>query len=184
MTKHPIVNAFAATLCLATLAAVPPARAQGAIRPVEALIVNPPAMAVPVTGTVKLEGGVGAITGTVKSGDKNMTAYDQFVTVDTPVFGNHAIGPVDVADFKEVRVSVSRSSCGPCSQVEVMVRGLTAGGRSFQIDQFVADQAGNNDFPWASRTYSVPGSKLVVSLRALNGGTSQSVLVAIVGRAN
>lgn len=171
MTKHPIVNAFAATLCLATLAAAPPARAQGAIRPIEALIVNPPAMAVPVTGTVK-------------SGDKNMTAYDQFVTVDTPVFGNHAIGPVDVADFKEVRVSVSRSSCGPCSQVEVMVRGLTAGGRSFQIDQFVADQAGNNDFPWASRTYSVPGSKLVVSLRALNGGTSQSVLVAIVGRAN
>jgi hypothetical protein len=160
-----------------------PAPAQ-VFKPLEAVVVNPPSRPVPVTGTVKLDGGIGAITGTLKSGDKTLTAYDQPIDVTTPTFGNHGTGQVDVSDFKEVRLSVSRGSCGPCSQIEVQVYGVTANGRSFQIDQFVADQAGTGSFPWASRTYSVPGSKLSVSLRAVDGGTSNSALVTIMGRAN
>jgi hypothetical protein len=153
-------------------------------KPLEAVVVNPPSRPVPVTGTVKLDGGVGAITGTLKSGDKTLTAYDQLIEVTSTTGGNHGTGQVDVSDFKEVRLSVSRSSCGPCSQIEVEVYGITANGRQFQIDQYVADQSPTGSFPWSSRTYSVPGSKLQVSLRAVNGGTANSALVTIVGRAN
>jgi len=179
-----LVRSAATALGLATLVASLPGHAQGVLKPLDAVIVNPPSQPVPVTGTVRLDGGVGAVTGTLKSGDKNITAYDQFLTIDTPNFGNHSTGQIDVADFKEVRLSVSRGSCGPCSQVAVRVVGGTASGKFFTIDEFVANQANDDSFPWASRTYSVPGSKLLVQLRALNGGTSQSVLVAIVGRAN
>jgi hypothetical protein len=161
-----------------------PAPAQ-VFKPLEAVVVNPPSRPVPVTGTVKLDGGVGAITGTLKSGDKNVTAYEQFIDVTSPTSGNHGTAQVDVSDFKEVRVSVSRSSCGPCSQIQVSVFGVTALGKFFQMDEFVANQgAGGDTFPWASRTYSVPGSKLQVALRAVEGGTSNSTLVTIVGRGN
>jgi hypothetical protein len=165
---------FAAAAALCALAA--PASAQ-TFKPVESLVINPSTRPVPVTGTLRLEGGS-------RSGDRTVTAYDQFLTVDTPNFGNHVTGQIDVADFKEVRVSVARSGCSPCSQVEVSVHGITEGGRFFPIDEFVANQNGNGAFPWASRTYSTPGSRLRVALRAVNGGTTQSVLVTVVGRAN
>jgi hypothetical protein len=173
---------LAAAAALGAFAGPAPAQV---FKPLEAVVVNPPSRPVPVTGTVKLDGGVGAITGTLKSGDKTLTAYDQVIEVTTSTFGNHLTGQVDVSDFKEVRLSVSRGSCGPCSQIEVQVYATTANGRPFQIDQYVADQAGTGSFPWSSRTYSVPGSKLSVSLRAVGGGaTGNSVLVTIVGRAN
>jgi hypothetical protein len=184
MKKQPIAIPLAAALCLATLAAALPARAQGALKPVEALIVNPPTLAVPVTGTVRLEGGVGAITGTLKSGDKNLTLYDNFVTVDTSSFGNHVVGPIDVSDYKEVRLSFSDGSCGPCGPIVAAVSAVSANGRFYQIDQFPIDKEGAGVGRWATRTYTVPGSKIVVSLRSTTAGTNNSVLVAIIGRAN
>lgn len=170
---------------IAALCAAGPALAQ-VFKPVDALIVNPPSRPVPVTGTVKLDGGVGAITGTLKSGDKNVTVYDLPVDVTTPTFGNHGTGSLDVSDYKEVRVSVSRGSCSNCAQIEVAVYGVSANNRFYQIDQFVANQSGTNSFPWASRTYSVPGAKLAVSLRTIDPPASSlnSVLVSIIGRAN
>jgi hypothetical protein len=184
MHARALMLSAATALGLAALATSLPSHAQGALKPVDAMIVNPPSRPVPVTGTVKLDGGAGGITGTLKSGDKNVTAFEQFIDVTSPTGGNHGTGQVDVSDFKEVRVSVSRSSCGPCSQILVAVFGITALGKSFQMDEFVANQGAGDAFPWASRTYSVPGSKLHVSLRAAEGGTWNSVQVTVVGRAN
>lgn len=179
LRQHLSTLAAAAALC----ALAGPTLAQ-TFKPLEAVIVNPASRPVPVTGTVKLDGGVGAVTGTLKSGDKNITAFDQIVTVNTSNFGNHRLPEVDVADFKEVRLSVSRSSCSPCSQIAVQVSGVTSTGRFFMIDEFVANQTNDTSFPFASRTYSVPGSKLSVALRAVDGGTSNQVVVTIIGRGN
>lgn len=168
---------------IAALCAAGPALAQ-TFKPLEAVVVNPPSRPVPVTGTVRLDGGVGAITGTLKSGDKTLTVYEGDTGVTSTVSANHSLGQLDVSDFKEIRLSVARGSCSPCSQIEVEIFGITPGGRFIRIDQFVANQTATNSFPWASRTYSTPGPKIMVRLAAVEPGTSNAVSVTIVGRAN
>lgn len=158
--------------------------AQGALKPVDARIVNTPSQPVPVTGTVKLDGGVGAITGTLKSGDKTVTILDTTIPVDDSFFGNHTTSLLDVADYKEVRIAVSNGTCGPCGEVVAAVFVNTANGGSYQIDQFTVNLASAGVGHFNSKTYTVPGSKLSVSLRATTPGTSNSVRVAVLGRTN
>jgi hypothetical protein len=174
---------LAAAAALGALAG--PAHAQ-TFKPLEAVIVNPPSRPVPVTGTVKLDGGVGAITGTLKSGDKNVTVQELTLDVDTGVFQNDLTPQIDVSDYKEVRLTVARGSCSNCAAIEVMVFGYSASGQQFPIDQFMADQTGTNAFPFASKTYSVPGSKINLGLRTVAAplNSSNSVRVTIIGRAN
>lgn len=183
MHTRTLMLTAAAAMGLAAFATPLPSHAQ-TFKPLEAMVINPASRPVPVTGTVRLDGGAGGIAGTLRSGDRTVTAYDEVLEVTSPTTGNHGTGPIDVAEFKEVRLSLSRGSCSPCSQVEVFVYGITPGGRSMQIDQFVANQSGTDSFPWASRTYSVPGPRLSVGLRAVTGGTSNSMAVTVVGRAN
>jgi hypothetical protein len=182
MPCHPLnFRVVVSAACLVLPVAI--AHAQGALKPIEARIVNTPSNPVPVVGTVKLEGGVGAVTGT--SGDKNVGVFDSLIDVFTPTFGNHNTPELDVVGFKEVRIMVSRSSCGPCGDIvaQVSVRSGVAGGFGHKIDEFPVGEPGGS-FPFITKTYTVPGSKLMITLRATTAGTSNSVLVGVVGRAN
>ena len=147
-------------------------------------VTNTAANPVPVVGTVKLDGGVGTITGTVKSGDKNVTVFDQGISVSDAFFGNHGTGQLEVSDYKEVRVAISHGSCGPCGEITAAVFVNTAAGGSYQIDQFPVTNVGAGVAVWSTKTYTVPGSKLTVSLKANTTGTSNSVRVAVIGRGN
>jgi hypothetical protein len=175
--RYPVLQ-FCLLVCLAA-----PAIAQGPPGPVPVVVTNSPASPVPVTGTVKLDGGVGAVTGTMKSGDKTATVFDDAIVVNTPNFGNHGTGNLAVGDYKEVRVAISRSSCSPCGDIRAAVFVSSADGFAQQIDEFPIGTPGES-FPWASRTYSVPGSRLFIALRATTSGNSNSMLVAVFGRAN
>ena len=157
-------------------------------------VVNTPANPVPIsgniTGTVTLEG-VGAISGAVESADQNVTVYNDFIRVTTVSFGNAQTPVVDVKDFKEVRVTVERGSCGPCSDpVEVFVTARPTPNpdlgfaNTVTIDSFKVDQPAFGVGFFVSRTYRVPGDGVQVWLRNPSSGASNSVNVVIVGRAN
>jgi len=180
MSSHsPTVSTLVAA-CLALAAGL--AQAQGALKPVEARIVNTPSNPVPVVGTVTLGGG--GVTGTLKSGDKTVTVHDAAIEVTTAVSANHRTGALDVSDYKEVRVAVSNGSCSPCSNLVVEVYALTANGGGYQIDEFPVNFTATSFGAWASKTYTLPGSKLLIGLRATTSGSSNSVRVALFGRAN
>jgi hypothetical protein len=146
--------------------------------------VNTPGNPVPITGTVTLQGGVGTISGSVRSADQNVTLYENFIQVTSVVDGNAGTPLVPVKDYKEVRLAVQRGSCGPCSDpvmVSVYVRG--SGGTTYQIDQFpVSEPAAGVGF-FASRTYTTPGEMLAVGLRNSSPGNN-TVRVLLVGRSN
>lgn len=180
MSSHSLVFRALATACLALPAGM--AHAQGALKPVEARIVNTPGEPVPVVGTVTL-GGAG-VTGTLKSGDKTVTVHNAAIEVNSVVAGNHQTPALDVADYKEVRMAVSNGTCGPCSNLIVEVYAFPATGSGYRIDVFAVDFTTTTFGAWASRTYTTPGVKLQVALRATTPGTSNSVRVALFGRAN
>ena len=146
---------------------------------------NTTANPVPITGTVTLQGGIGAVTGAVESADQNIVLHDAIIEVSSPVFGNAQTPQSNVKDFKEVRLVVQRGSCTGCGdpiEVAVFVTGNT--GLSYQIDQFsVTNPAVGVGF-FATRTYSVPGESMSIALRASKSGTTTSVRVLLVGRAN
>jgi hypothetical protein len=171
-----------ATACFVLPAGV--ALAQGAIKPIEARIVNTPSNPVPVVGTVTLGGN--GVTGTLKSGDKTVTVHEAPIQVTTSVSGNHMTAQFDVSDYKEGRVAVSSNSCSPCADIVVAVIAVTANGGVYQIDEFPVNvaSAGPDGGRWNSKTYSTPGSKIFLTLRTTASGASHSLRVALLGRAN
>jgi hypothetical protein len=175
-----LVGAVAGSLLLTAGAAL----AQGVFRPLETVVVNPPTMPVPVTGTVKLDGGVGAISGAVKSADKNVVLVEQTLTVTSTTGGNAVSAVVDVSDYKEVRIAISSGSCGPCSPVVGSVYAYGTGVSPFQIDELAVNGKGEGVAEWVTRTYTVPGQRFYVSLRSTVPGGNNSVRVLVVGRAN
>jgi hypothetical protein len=156
--------------------------AQGALKPVDARIVNTESNPVPVTGTVTLGGG--GVTGTLKSGDKTVVVHEGTIQVTTTSEANHTTPFLDVSDYKEVRLVISNGSCGPCSNLVAEVFAGSATGSPFRIDMVPVDFTTTTFGAWASRTYSTPGMRLLVALRATTPGTSNSVRVAVFGRAN
>jgi hypothetical protein len=180
MTRHPrsVPSLAAAGLLLGAALA----HAQGALKPVDANIVNTPSNPVPVVGTVTLGGN--GVTGTLKSGDKTVTVHNAPIEVTTVVSQNHQTPVLDVSDYKEVRLAVSNGSCGPCSNLVVDVYAFPATGSGYRIDEFPVDFTPTTFGAWASRTYSTPGMRLMVALRATAPGSSNTVRVALFGRAN
>jgi hypothetical protein len=172
----------AAIAALAILASAGTAFGQGALKPVDANIVNTPSNPVPVTGTVTI-GGSG-VTGTLKSGDKTVTVHSSTIEVTSVVAANHQTPVLDVSDYKEVRVVISNGTCGPCSNLIAEVYALPATGSSYQIDEIPVNFSPTSFAAWATRTYSTPGARLLIALRATTGGSSNSARVALFGRTN
>lgn len=172
----------AALAALTIVGCAAPAFGQGALKPVDANIVNTPSNPVPVTGTVTL-GGSG-VTGTLKSGDKTVTVHSSTIDVTSVVAANHQTPVLDVSDHKEVRVVISNGSCGPCSNLIAEVYAFAATGNSYQIDEIPVNFTPTSFGAWATRTYSTPGARLMIALRATTGGSSNSARVALFGRAN
>jgi hypothetical protein len=179
LNPSPLSRALAAA-CLVLPAGL--AHAQGVLKPVDARIVNTTSNPVPVVGTVTLGGG--GVTGTLKSGDKTVTVHDAAIEVTSTSSGSQLTPALDVGDYKEVRVAISNGSCSPCSNLVVEVYARTANGGSYQIDEFPVNFTATSLGAWNSKTYTTPGSKLVIAVRATTPGSSNSVRVALFGRAN
>ena len=143
-------------------------------------VVNSTSNPVPVTGTVSITGDV---AGGVQSLDENVTLYSEQLQVTSTSFFV-STPEIDVKAYKEVRVVIERDSCGPCATISAGV--LVKGSKGFlqNIDAFSATSEGVGVGQFASRTYTVPGDKMQIYLRAGAGGTSNSVSVLVIGRAN
>lgn len=191
--KNSIVG-VGALLLIAAVGAVMdsrPASAQGAPNPGPIVRIDPAQLPLQVTGTVT---GNTSVTGTVAATqqgtwnvgvtDQNQTSalvdYQGFSVTSTIAANNPGIGPLDVSRAKSVRVTVSLSSCGPCGDVKVAVLS------SDQTIDLFSVKAGFDFDPGASvsRTYDVPGRRLVVKFQNADAGKSNSVTASVFARGN
>ena len=139
------------------------------------VVTNAPSEPVPVVGTVKLDGG-----GATTSADKTATVFDASIVVTTPFGPNQSTPVLDVSGYKEVRVMLNHGSCGPCGQIVALVTVITADGHGYPLDLFEVGPVEGS----GTRTYTVPGPRLVIALRTTAAGTNNSVGVGVFGRAN
>lgn len=139
-------------------------------------VTNGPGNPVPVTGSVTIKGDV---AGGLQSVDENVTLFDDFIEVTDAFFGNHTLPLINVKPYKEVRVVVQRGSCTGCG--DPITAAIYAG--SVQMDSIVVNQA-NEGAMFASRTYTVPGVTMFITLKAGVAGTTNTVHVLVFGRAN
>ena len=125
--------------------------------------------------------------GTVIIGETTQLLFDDFLDVTAQDFRNNPeIGPIDVGDYKTVRVVLRRGSCGPCPDFEprAYIRTVgTATGEPRTIDRVAIDNEDADIGTWASRTYDTAGTSLVVSFEGENSRRS-TVRVMVFGRAN
>jgi hypothetical protein len=150
---------------------------------VNVTVTNPPSSPVPVTGSVTINGDV---SGGVQSVDQNDVLFDGFVTVTSAAFLDPSTPPIDVKGYKEVRVSVQLSSCGPCGgpySVAVTIAGPVLF-QAVQIDKFsLTNQSDVGVGEWATRTYTVPGQNMQLYIKSTTPARD-TLHVIVFGRAN
>lgn len=183
-------------VCLPSIAlaqAGPPDPRPGPSTPVT--VTNTP-LPVTVGGGVNVSGAVTVnntdanpvpVVGTVINGETTQQLFDQFITVDKPDYrDNPQVGPIDVRDYKTIRVVLRRGSCGPCGAVAPRAYIRTVGTASTEprtIDKVTIDNKDGDIGEWASRTYDTVGTSLVISLES-DAGSRSTVRVMVFGRAN
>jgi len=127
------------------------------------------------------------IVGTVISAEATQLLFDDFIEVDSFDYrDNPQIGPIDVKDYKTVRVVLRRGSCGPCPTQEPRAYIRTVGTASTEprtIDKVAIDNKDGDIGTWASRTYETLGTSLVISHEG-EVGRKSTVRVMVFGRAN
>jgi len=156
-------------------------------------VTNPPTQPVPVTGTIavgnsatnplSVEGSVDTV-----AADKTATILAQFILVTDTFDGNHIIGPINVSDYKTIRIVANRGSCTGCAdpvRVRVIARG-SAGGTTIanQLDTFLLDTPNGGVGKSASRTYEAAGESITLSFSNPAPGSQNDVAVLIFGRRN
>jgi hypothetical protein len=159
-------------------------------------VVNQPANPVPVTGTLGVSGSVTVgntyqnpvpVTGVVLSGEKTVLLSDHFYTVDeTDHHNSTVVGPIDIQDFKSIRVVLRNGSCSNCG-VGATAYIQTIGTISSQAETIDAVLINNQDLDigrWASKTYDVVGTQLLIQMLSDAAGASYGVRVMVFGRAN
>ena len=114
----------------------------------------------------------------VKSGDETVL-LDSFVG---EVEGGGAF--TEAADaatvgYGTVRVITNCFAGADCANITVRVYTITAGARSYLLEQFTMQS-----FVATTRVYDVPGTSMAVQLLNNNAGSITNVGVAIFGRAN
>lgn len=143
-----------------------------------------------VTGSVTINNASSnpvPVVGTVINGETTQLLYDQFLTISSLNYRNNPeVGPIDVSDYKTVRVVLRRGSCGPCPMVEPRAYIRTVGTASSEartIDKVTIDNEDLDIGTWATRTYDTVGTSLVVSFEGENARSS-TIRVMVFGRAN
>ena len=145
-----------------------------------------------ITGTVSVTNGTDPllVEGSVDTvaADKTATILAQFITVTDTFDGNHIIGPINVSDYKTIRIVANRGSCSGCAdpvRVRVSARG-SAGGTTIenQMDTFLLDTPNGGVGKSASRTYEVAGESISLSFSNPAPGSENIVAVLIFGRRN
>ena len=154
-------------------------------------VVNTPSNPVPVRITNPTGEVNATVSGAVESADQNVVVFNGFIKVDSQTIGNANVENLSVKDFKEVRVIVYRSACGPCSTIEAridVVGGVTEGVGfpvAYPIDLFVTQEATSPAASvFAPRTYTTPGEFMNVRLRATGPADNFAVGVLVIGRRN
>jgi hypothetical protein len=166
-----------------------------------------PAPATPVTITntpvpVTVQGGVSVggnvtigntaqnpvpVAGSLLSGETTQLLSDAFYTVNSTVAGNSpVVGPIDVKDYKTIRVVLRVGACsncgnGPIAFVQTMG---TATSEARTIDKVQIDTPDLDIGEFASRTYDTLGTDLVIRLLSDKAGASYTVRAMVFGRAN
>lgn len=144
-------------------------------------VVNNAGNPVPITGSVTIKGDV---AGGLQSVDENVTLFDDFIEVTYPFFGNHNTPFLNVKAYKEVRVVVERGSCTGCGDPISAAVVVGSSSSVAQIDTLMATNEGVGIGYFVSRTYTVPGDRMAISLKAAKPGTTNTVHVFVSGRAN
>ena len=136
---------------------------------------------VPVTGTVKIQGDV---TAGVESLDQTAAVFAGAFQVSSSTFGNARTPILDVKGYKELRVSIQTGSGTLTGPIRVAVTFAT-GDFFNQADRFNLSQPADIGVGFfETRTYTVPGDKMLIDLAASAAGTNDSVRVIVFGRAN
>lgn len=157
-------------------------------------VVNGSSNPVPVQGSVGISGTVTvgntdqnpvSVTGAVISGEKTVLLSDDFYSVAS-TFSATTVGPIDVQDYKNVRVVLRMSSCSNCGTGPIgfvqTVGSATTEPRT--IDRLPITNPDVDIGQWASNSYDVVGTQLVVKLLSDKTGASYTVRVMVFGRAN
>lgn len=157
-------------------------------------VVNGTSNPVPVRGSVGVSGTVTVgntdqnpvpVAGAVISGEKTILLSDDFYSVNS-TFDATVVGPMDVQDYKNVRVVLRMSSCGNCGTGPIgfvqTVGSATSEPRT--IDRLPITNPDVDVGQWASNSYDVVGTQLVVKLLADKAGATYTVRVMVFGRAN
>ena len=158
-------------------------------------VINTP-LPVTVGGDVKVGGSVTInnteaspvpVVGTLSNGDTTQQLYDDFITVDKVDYrDNPQVGPIDVRDYKTIRVVLRREGCAPCGATppRAFIRTVgTANTEPRTIDKVTIDNQDGDVGQWASRTYDTVGTSLVISFQS-DAGSNSTVRVIVFGRAN
>ena len=105
---------------------------------------------------------------------------DTFVTSKDPDGANNPAIELDTSGAKTIRVNVSSSSCGLCSNVQVQVYS------DFTLIDLMTLKTGFPPDPAtaASRVYEVPAMKLQLRFANLGAGATNSTKVTVLARSN
>ena len=122
---------------------------------------------------------------TVSADKTKLLLGPEFVEVEGVNERVHEIFPIDVRNYKTVRLIVQVGSCGPCSIVRVTVWADDSSDEFdyLLIDSFLVDEPGGNGH-FATRTYDVPGQRLKLSFHNAEVGFHNQAAVMVFGRAN
>jgi hypothetical protein len=127
------------------------------------------------------------VVGTVSSDDTTVELFDDFLNLTKPDYrDNPQVGPIDVKDYKSIRVVLRLSACGPCGAVPPRAFIRTVGSRTAEartIDKVIIDNPDGDIGQWASRSYDTVGTQLVISFQT-DPGSNTTVRAIIFGRRN